>query len=81
MDIAAEVSMFDELLLFSVADGDASRFVHEYHSLAAWVDASLDLYKVHTMTTLLYSDRAAAWDLTERLTDASRINAHTQEKS
>jgi len=42
---AAAAGMFEELLLFNVADGDAARYLQEYDRLAAWVDSSLDLYK------------------------------------
>lgn len=81
MDIAAEVSMFDELLLFSVADGDSSRFVHEYHSLAAWVDASLDLYKACPLKPLQDSGHAAK-DFTASLDPTvRRFNSQTQPKS
>lgn len=45
IDVTADLSIFDELLFFSVANGDPSRYVQEYDCLAAWVDASLDLYK------------------------------------
>ena len=42
---AGSAGMFEELLLFNVADGDAARYLQEYDRLAAWVDCSLDLYK------------------------------------
>lgn len=38
--------MFQDLLLFNVADGDTRRFLEEFDRLAAWVDNSLDMYKV-----------------------------------
>jgi WD40 associated region in TFIID subunit, NTD2 domain len=38
--------MFQDLLLFNVADGDTRRFLEEFDRLAAWVDQSLDMYKV-----------------------------------
>ncbi len=38
--------MFEDLLLFNVADGDAGRYLQEYERLSAWVDCSLDQYKV-----------------------------------
>jgi hypothetical protein len=38
--------MFQDLLLFNVADGDTRRFLEEFDRLTAWVDNSLDMYKV-----------------------------------
>lgn len=42
----ADPAMFQDLLLFNVADGDTRRFLEEFDRLAAWVDSSLDMYKV-----------------------------------
>ena len=41
-----ESGVFEDLLLFNVADGNAKRFLDEFDCLAAWIDQSLDLYKV-----------------------------------
>lgn len=38
--------MFQDLLLFNVAEGDTRRFLEEFDRLAAWIDNSLDMYKV-----------------------------------
>lgn len=42
----ADPGVFQDLVLFNVADGDTRRFVEEFDRLAAWIDSSLDLYKV-----------------------------------
>ncbi len=44
----ADPGVFQDLVLFNVAGGDARRFLEEYDRLAAWIDNSLDLYKVQT---------------------------------
>ncbi len=44
----ADPGVFEDLLLFNVADGNTRRFLEEFDRLAAWVDGSLELYKVHT---------------------------------
>lgn len=41
--------MFQDLLLFNVADGDTRRFSEEFDRLTAWVDNSLDMYKVRQL--------------------------------
>jgi hypothetical protein len=41
--------MFQDLLLFNVADGDTRRFLEEFDRLTAWVDNSLDMYKVRQL--------------------------------
>ena len=41
--------MFQDLLLFNVADGDTQRFLEEFDRLTAWVDNSLDMYKVRQL--------------------------------
>ena len=42
--------MFQDLLLFNVADGDTRRFLQEFDRLTAWVDNSLDMYKVRQLS-------------------------------
>lgn len=47
-DVAAEPTdpnMFQDLLLFNVAEGDTRRFLEEFDRLAAWIDNSLDMYR------------------------------------
>ena len=41
--------MFQDLLLFNVADGDTRRFLEEFDRLTAWVDNCLDMYKVRQL--------------------------------
>ena len=60
----SESSVFEDLLLFNVADGNAKRFLEEFDSLAAWIDQSLDVYKVRgRLPTLLASSasRSQTW--------------------
>jgi len=41
-----ERAVFEDVLLYNVADGDPERYVNEFGTLAAWSDSSLDMYKV-----------------------------------
>ena len=41
-----ERAVFEDVLLYNVADGDPERYVNEFGTLAAWADSSLDMYKV-----------------------------------
>lgn len=42
----SEDGVIENLLFSTVADGDLAAYVHAYDRLAAWVDSSLDLYRV-----------------------------------
>ncbi len=43
---AEERAVFEDVLLYNVANGDPERYVNEFGTLAAWADSSLDNYKV-----------------------------------
>ena len=43
---AEERGVFEDVLLYNVANGDPERYVNEFGTLAAWADSSLDMYKV-----------------------------------
>lgn len=43
---AEERAVFEDVLLYNVADGDPERYTQEFDRLAAWADNSLDMYKV-----------------------------------
>ena len=43
---AEERAVFEDVLLYNVADSDPERYINEFGTLAAWADSSLDMYKV-----------------------------------
>ena len=62
--------MFEDLLLFNIADGDTKRFLEEFDRLASWVDNSLDLYKVLRVDLNIHSSVAMAASIAYRVRGA-----------